>query len=140
LLPTNTFPAPAASAVRHFHRAPESMRPLRHKPSNQTPWTHVTIEYVPSILSEQEDRGQESEVKMKAPPNQQARASHSGVLPYVQHRQPEIIALIRRFVECESPSDDAAAIGRFLELVSDTVAPFAKVKRVAGNHLLCEMA
>ena len=55
----------------------------------------------------------------------------------------EIVALIRRFVECESPSDDPAAVNRFVELVSDTVAPFAKVKTVAGGrfgkHLLCEM-
>jgi len=41
-------------------------------------------------------------------------------------------ALIRRFVECESPSDDAAAVTRFAELVADTVAPFAKVRMHAG--------
>jgi len=62
------------------------------------------------------------------------------ILSYIQQQQPEIIALIRRFVECESPSDDPAAIGRFVELVSDTVAASAKIKRVAGNHLVCEMA
>ena len=39
-------------------------------------------------------------------------------------RQPEIIALIRQFVECESPSDDPAAVNRFVELVSDTIAPY----------------
>lgn len=49
-----------------------------------------------------------------------------------------MIATIRQFVECESPSDDPAAIGRFIELVSDTVAPFAAVRRF-GTHLVCEM-
>ena len=60
------------------------------------------------------------------------------ILSYAQGRQPEIIALIRQFVECESPSDDAAAVQRFNDLVADTVAPYAKVKRV-GAQLLCEM-
>ena len=43
-------------------------------------------------------------------------------------------ALIRRFVECESPSDDAAAVTRFAELVADTVAPYAKVRTHAGGR------
>ncbi len=42
-------------------------------------------------------------------------------------------ATIRRFVECESPSDDAAAVSRFVELVSDTAAPYAKVKTYPGG-------
>ena len=42
-------------------------------------------------------------------------------------------ATIRRFVECESPSDDAAAVSRFVELVSDTVTSFAKVKTYPGG-------
>ncbi|HWC96033.1 MAG TPA: M20 family metallopeptidase [Candidatus Sulfopaludibacter sp.] len=62
----------------------------------------------------------------------------NSILSYVQGRQSEIVELIRRFVECESPSDDAAAIQRFTELVADTVAPYAKVKRTAGQ-LVCEM-
>ena len=36
--------------------------------------------------------------------------------------------MLRRFVECESPSDDSAAVNRFVDLVSETVAPFAKIK------------
>jgi len=60
------------------------------------------------------------------------------ILSYVQGRQSEIIALIRQCVECESPSDDAAAVQRFNDLVADTVTPYAKVKRV-GAQLLCEM-
>ncbi|HXS95251.1 MAG TPA: M20 family metallopeptidase [Candidatus Limnocylindrales bacterium] len=65
------------------------------------------------------------------------------ILSYVQARQSEITALLRRFVECESPSDDPAAVNRFVELVSDTVSGFAKVKTVSGGkfgkHLVAEM-
>ena len=54
-----------------------------------------------------------------------------------------MIALIRRFVECESPSDDPSAVNRFVELVSDTVSPFAAVRAFPGGsfgrHLVCEM-
>jgi glutamate carboxypeptidase len=57
--------------------------------------------------------------------------------------EPDIEALIRRLVECESPSDDAAAVNRFVELVADTAAPIARVKTHAGGrfgrHLVCEM-
>jgi len=66
------------------------------------------------------------------------------LLSQVRGRQSETIALIRQFVECESPSDTPEAIDRFVELVADTVAPFAKVKTVAargyGRHLLVEPA
>jgi glutamate carboxypeptidase len=65
-------------------------------------------------------------------------AAVDSILSYVQGRQSEIIALIRQFVECESPSDDGAAVQRFNDLVADAVAPYAKVKRV-GAQLLCEM-
>jgi glutamate carboxypeptidase len=65
------------------------------------------------------------------------------ILSAVQARESEIVALIRQFVECESPSDDPAAVNRFVELVSDTVAPFAKVKTLPGGKfgklLVCEM-
>ena len=50
-----------------------------------------------------------------------------------------MVDLIRQFVECESPSDDPAAVSRFVELVSDAVTPFAKVKTV-GTHLVCEVS
>jgi glutamate carboxypeptidase len=65
------------------------------------------------------------------------------VLSYVQSRQNEIKGLIRQFAECESPSDSPDAVNRFVELVADTVAGFAKTRTVAGNgfgkHLICEM-
>jgi glutamate carboxypeptidase len=41
------------------------------------------------------------------------------LLRYARAHQPEIIALIRELVECESPSDDARAVNRFVELLSD---------------------
>ena len=77
--------------------------------------------------------------------------SYPAILPLVQFYEPEIIALIGRFVECESPSDDPAAVNRFVELVADTAAPFAKVKTFPGGRagarngakhgklLVCEM-
>jgi len=66
------------------------------------------------------------------------------IFAQVQAWESEIIGLIRRLVECESPSDDRAAVDRFVDLVADTIAPFARVKtrpggRRFGRHLLCEM-
>jgi glutamate carboxypeptidase len=66
------------------------------------------------------------------------------ILSTVQSRQPEVVALIRQFVECESPSDSPEAVNRFVELLSDTVAPFAKVKTLPGGkygkQFVAEMA
>ena len=56
------------------------------------------------------------------------------ILSFARAHEAEMAATIRRFVECESPSDDAAAVSRFVELVSDTVAPFAKVKTYSGGR------
>lgn len=54
------------------------------------------------------------------------------------------IAMLRQFVECESPSDDPAAVNRFVDLVADTVSGYAKVKRLPGGRfgrmLLCEFS
>jgi glutamate carboxypeptidase len=65
------------------------------------------------------------------------------ILAHVRTLQPAIISLIRRFVECESPSDDAAAVNRFVDLVADTVSPYAAVKTVRGSQfgklLMCRM-
>jgi glutamate carboxypeptidase len=50
--------------------------------------------------------------------------------------------MLRTMVECESPSDDAAAVNRFVELFADLASPMAKVRTIAGGrfgkHLLCE--
>src|ERR1022692_2738364 len=55
------------------------------------------------------------------------------ILYFARAHEAEMVATIRRFVECESPSDDAAAVSRFVELVSDTLAPSAKVKTYPGG-------
>jgi glutamate carboxypeptidase len=69
-------------------------------------------------------------------------ATVDSCLSYAQAHLREIIDLIRSMVECESPSDDRAAVDRFVELISDTVSPMAKVKAVSGGafgkHLVCE--
>ena len=65
------------------------------------------------------------------------------LLAYATSQLHAITALLRQFVECESPSDDPAAVNRFVELVGDTVAPIARVKTHPGGkfgrHLVCEM-
>jgi glutamate carboxypeptidase len=55
------------------------------------------------------------------------------ILSFARAHEAEMAATIGRFVECESPSDDGAAVTRFVELVSDTLAPFAKVKTYPGG-------
>src|SRR5450756_2367873 len=55
------------------------------------------------------------------------------ILSFARAHEAEMAATIRRSVECESPSDDAAAVSRFVELVADTAAPFAKVKTYPGG-------
>jgi glutamate carboxypeptidase len=44
---------------------------------------------------------------------------------------------VRELVECESPSDDPAALARFADLFAARVADIASVRR-AGPHLVCE--
>jgi glutamate carboxypeptidase len=65
------------------------------------------------------------------------------ILSHIRARQEAIVALIRQFVECESPSDNPAAVNRFVELIADAVAPCARAKTVAGGkfgkHLVCAM-
>jgi glutamate carboxypeptidase len=66
------------------------------------------------------------------------------VLAHVQAQQVDIVSLIRRMVECESPSDDPRAVDRFVDLVSAEAASFASVQTFPGGkfgkHLLCEFA
>jgi len=54
-----------------------------------------------------------------------------------------MLDLIGRFVTCESPSDDRAAVDRFVDLVCDTMAPVARVETFPGGrfgrHLVAEM-
>jgi glutamate carboxypeptidase len=66
------------------------------------------------------------------------------ILAHVQARQGDIIALIRRMAECESPTDDARAVNRFVDLVAAEAGSFATVQTFPGGkfgrHLLCEFA
>ena len=59
------------------------------------------------------------------------------------HALAPVITMIRRFVECESPSDDPVAVNRFVDLLAESVRDIAKVKTFPGGkgygkHLLCE--
>ena len=71
------------------------------------------------------------------------RIIEDAILSHVQAQLPQITALIREFVECESPSDDPAAVNRFVELVADRVTPIGHVRTVPGGRfgrlLACEM-
>ena len=62
---------------------------------------------------------------------------------YVKSRERDLIALIREMVECESPSDDPAAVNRFADLVADSVSGLASVRTLPGGRfgkiLVCEM-
>lgn len=64
------------------------------------------------------------------------------ILAWTSARQPDIITLLKDLVLCESPSDDPAAIGRFVDLFADRVGRIAKVRNFKGGkygpHLLCE--
>lgn len=64
------------------------------------------------------------------------------LLSQCRKKQKDIISLIREFVECESPSDHAPSVDRFVDLVAAKVAGIAKVKVIPGKpfgrHLRCE--
>jgi glutamate carboxypeptidase len=64
------------------------------------------------------------------------------ILSWAQSQQTAYTLMLRQLVECESPSDDPAAVNRFVDLLSDLTAPHAKLKTVSGGkfgkHLLCE--
>ena len=54
-------------------------------------------------------------------------------LRYARRHQKEIIALIREFVECESPSDSPADVNRFVDLLAARVGDIAKVNTFDGG-------
>jgi glutamate carboxypeptidase len=63
-------------------------------------------------------------------------------LAYARQKQKDMIALIREFVECESPSDDAPSVNRFVDLIADRVKDIARVRTYPagtfGRHMRCE--
>jgi glutamate carboxypeptidase len=64
-------------------------------------------------------------------------------LRYAREKQKDIIASIREFVECESPSDHPPSVNRFVDLMAERVKDIAKVRTLPGGskfgkHLRCE--
>lgn len=64
------------------------------------------------------------------------------ILAHVQGQQSALVKFLRELVECESPSDDAAAVNRCADLFADSVADIARVKSIPGGpygrHLICD--
>jgi glutamate carboxypeptidase len=63
-------------------------------------------------------------------------------LRYARQKQKDMIALIREFVECESPSDHPPSVNRFVDLMAARVSDIARVRTypggIFGKHLRCE--
>ena len=53
-------------------------------------------------------------------------------------KQKDIISCIRNLVECESPSDDPAATGKFLKLFGGMLGGTARVRTYPGRHVRYE--
>ena len=66
------------------------------------------------------------------------------ILFLARARQKQIIALIREMVECESPSDNPAAVNRFVDLLADVAPSGATTKTYPGGrfgrHVICEFS
>jgi glutamate carboxypeptidase len=64
------------------------------------------------------------------------------ILTWSQSKQKEIVAFLREMVECESPSDDPAAISRFVTLFADRTGDLGRIRLLKGGahgpHLQCE--
>jgi glutamate carboxypeptidase len=64
------------------------------------------------------------------------------LLDFARRCEPEIIAFARELVECESPSDDATAVNRLVDLIAARLAGRASVRAFPGGrygkHLRCE--
>jgi len=63
-------------------------------------------------------------------------------LAFARSKQSSIVELIREMVECESPSDDPAAVDRFVRLLVSKLDNYTKVRTPAGgrfgHHINCE--
>ncbi len=64
------------------------------------------------------------------------------ILSFMESRRDEMVSLCRELVECESPSDDAGAVARFVDLICAKIAGIASVRVIPGGrfgpHLRCE--
>ena len=63
-------------------------------------------------------------------------------LAFARSKQSSIIALIRELVECESPSDHAPSVNRFVDLLASKLEGMGRVRTYPGGrfgrHLRCE--
>src|ERR1700734_1017614 len=55
------------------------------------------------------------------------------ILRYTRQRQKDIVALIREFVECESPSDHPPSVNRFVDLLASKLDA-AQVRTFPGGR------
>ncbi|MDX1979151.1 MAG: M20 family metallopeptidase [Bryobacteraceae bacterium] len=56
------------------------------------------------------------------------------ILAYARSKQDDIITFLRQLVECESPSDNPAAVNRFVDLVASRSAGLANVRTFPGGR------
>jgi glutamate carboxypeptidase len=56
------------------------------------------------------------------------------LLDFARVKQSEIIALIRELVECESPSDHAPSVNRFVDLLASKLEGAAQLRTFAGGR------
>jgi glutamate carboxypeptidase len=56
------------------------------------------------------------------------------ILPHVLAQQPAIVAFLRDLVECESPTEDASAVNRCVDLLAESVAGVGTVKTFPGGR------
>jgi glutamate carboxypeptidase len=65
-------------------------------------------------------------------------------LRYATDKQGDIVALLRQLVECESPSNDAAAVARFTDLLVESTRDIASATQVStpkfGPHVRLEFS
>jgi glutamate carboxypeptidase len=64
------------------------------------------------------------------------------ILAHAQANQKDLVRFLRTVVECESPTNDAAAVNRCADLFADGIKDIAKIKPVKGGkygrHLICD--
>lgn len=61
------------------------------------------------------------------------------ILQWTRSKQNEFIAFLRELVECESPSDDPAAIDRWTDLFAARAGDLGPMRKLPGGHLQCEI-